>query len=162
MRNANGDYVSKLTEDTVAKIMSAMRGGASMADAAAFAGISRAILHEWMRKAREPGCEDEALLDFIAQCDEAVATWKVGAVAQLTALGNNGNSRSLEFLLERRFPDEFGSRSRVEHGNADGQPFKVQAIPMFDPELLTMEELDTVVRLLEKARPRDLPVIEAL
>lgn len=159
-RNALGKYESKLNEDTVAKILQAMRGGASMGDAAAFAGISRATLHEWMRQARNPG-GSPAVMAFMAQCDEAMATWKVGAVAQLTALGNNGNSRSLEFLLERRFPDEFGSRSRVEHGNADGQPFRVQAIPMFDPELLSIEELDTVVRLLEKGRPRDLPVIEA-
>ena len=155
----SGQYLSKLTPETTAKLIQALQGGAAMADAAAYAGISRSTLHEWMRAARADGAPEE-LVAFMTACDEAMATWKVGAVMTLSTLGTQGNSRALEFLLERRYPQEFGRRSVVEHGNADGQPFRVQAIPMFDPELLTTEELATVVRLLEKGRPRDLPPIE--
>lgn len=156
-----GRYLSKLTDDTTDKVVSALRSGSSFGDAAAYAGISRDTLHEWMKAARATDAPGN-LLAFMAQCDEAMATWKVAAVGKLTELGNQGSSRSLEFLLERRFPSEFGRRSTVEHGNANGEPFRVQATPLFDPEMLSDEELESVVALLAKARPPHLPIIDAV
>lgn len=153
-------FVVKLTPDVQDRIVAALRGGAPLADCAAYAGISRGTLHEWMRLGREIDAQ-EPFLGFMEACDQAVGTWVVGSSAKLTQLGNDGDSRALMFMLERRRPDEFGRRQVVEHGNADGQPFRVQAIPMFDPDLLTTEELETVVRLLRKARPAHLPVVDA-
>ncbi len=41
----------------------------------------------------------------------------------------------------------------MEHANADGAPFMVAPTPVFDPSKLTDAELETAIRLLEKARP---------
>jgi hypothetical protein len=149
-------FEGKFTAEVRTKILQALAGGATFTDAAVYAGITRVTLHEWMRIGRENDPPPEYAA-FMAEVDEAMVSWKVGATTTLTGLGMNGNSRSIEFLLERKFPDEFGRRTRVEHGNADGEPFRVQATPLFDPDLLSSDELDTVIALLAKARPESAP-----
>lgn len=155
-----GRYASKLTPAVQEKLINALKGGAPVDAAAAYAGIARSTWYEWMRVAR--GTDPPAILvELMEAVDEAIATFVVGATMTMTRLGAEGNPRALEFQLERRFPDWYGRRTVIEHGNLNGQAFKVEQIPMFDPELLTEEELEQVVYLLRKARPAELPVIEA-
>lgn len=156
---ASGVFVSKCTPEVQNRIVLALKGGSTFADAAAFAGISRATFHDWMRTARakDPPAE---LVEFMEKVDRELVTWKVGMVAQMTNIGNQGNNRAIEFMLERRFPQEYGRRTVVEHGNLNGEPFKVQAIPLFDPDLLTDVELETLETLLLKGRPKEMPIID--
>lgn len=54
-------------------------------------------------------------------------------------------------ILERSRRDRWGRRSSVEHGTADGKPLQISHT--FDPAKLSDDELDTLQRLLERARP---------
>jgi hypothetical protein len=152
--------VTKLDDALIGRISDAIKGGSPMEGAAAYAGVRRSTLYEWLRDGRADP-PDPLCRKFVDAVEQAIGTFVVGASMTLTRLGNEGDSRALMFMLERRFPDEFGRRQVVEHGNANGEPFKVQAIPLFDPDLLTLDELRELERLLVKGRPADLPVVEA-
>lgn len=156
-RTEQGTFASKLEEATD-KIVAAMRAGTPINFAAAHAGISRASLHDWLRRGRD----GESPFDrFTAEVDQAMGDYVVGASAELRLAGQRGDTKATMFMLERRFPEEFGRRQVVEHGNANGEPFRVEATPLFNPDLLTAAELDQLIGLLEKARPSELPVVEA-
>jgi hypothetical protein len=44
--------------------------------------------------------------------------------------------------LERRLPKVYGRRERHEIANADDASFRISAAPSFDPDKLTVEELE--------------------
>lgn len=162
-RTGGGTYQSKLTAELTAKLCEVIASAVPMDTAAAYVGISRQTMYSWMRAARDmqhhaennvgPWNEQESLLlDFANGLDKAVAAWEVTALGRVTAAAAE-HWQAAGWLLERRKPDEYGRRQRIDMGNADGQPFRMTQTPMFDPSLLTDEELETVVRLLRKAQP---------
>ena len=164
-----GPFVKKLSDDVIEAVADAIRSGASIDTAARFSGLHRATYHRWMQEGRDAmrgdGPVPEALamqVKFVEAMEVALAEFKVKLTGEIYAHGKE-NWTALAWLLERRFPDEFGRRARLEHANADGQPFRITPTPVFDPDKLSDEELATMIELVEKARPderRPLPVIE--
>ena len=154
-----GRYVSKLTTEVQERVCNAIRSGSSLAAAAGYAGVAEASVTEWLRLGRtlsgEPKHEQ-----FADAVDQAYAEWEVAAVGRLYQLGIEGDARSLMFLLERKLPGRWGRRERLEHANADGAPFDVRSLPMFDADKLTTEQLATLVALHELGRPSEPTVIE--
>ena len=62
--------------------------------------------------------------------------------------------------MERRLPKVYGKRERHEIANADDGTFRIAAAPDFDPDKLTVEELEQLLELTEKAYRRRWPVAE--
>lgn len=56
-------------------------------------------------------------------------------------------------ILERSRRDRWSRRSITEYGNADGKPFEVSH--SFDPSKLSLDELEQLKLLLDRARPDD-------
>ena len=171
VRGDGGRYITKISVELVDKICGVIASAVPMDTAAAYSGISKQTMYAWMRRARDlqtlndtgyhgPWNEDETiLLDFAGKLDVAMAAWEVTALGRITEAAKD-HWAAAGWLLERRKPDEYGRRQRLDVANADGQPFRVQATPTFDPELLTDAELDTLVSLLRKAQPAGADVIE--
>lgn len=133
-----------------------------METAAAFAGVSVSTFRQWLVDGRRaensprPMREEISLkVDLVGRVEQAIADFKLSLTGGIFQHGRD-SWQAWAWLAERRFPDEFGRRQRIEHGNADGEPFRVAPTPMFDPSKLTDEELEQWISLAEKARPEGL------
>jgi hypothetical protein len=103
---------SKLTPALQAKLCDAIRSGNFLETAASFAGIDKSTLHRWLKRGdreRRGACHD-----FAAAVDKAVADSQALAVARIAKAANDGNWQASAWLLERRFPENWGRRDRHE------------------------------------------------
>lgn len=80
--------------------MDALRAGASRKAAARIAGISPATLAVWQNEYPE----------FLAQMEQAESELQLEALIQLQEARANGDAASTRWLLEKKFPEEFGKR----------------------------------------------------
>ena len=164
---ATGVYVTKLDAEVTEKIVSAIRAGGTMETAARFAGVHSRTMHRWLTVGRHAlnraGDTPELMLEeeqpyvrFVEQVERALAEFKLALTTGIYAAAQAGQWTAYAWLGERRFPDEFGRRQRIDHANADGTPFAVTAAPMIDTEKLTNDELEDLLALVAKAKPGSL------
>lgn len=131
-RRRAGGRPSKLTPERRKRLLDAIRAGAPKTHAAAAAGIDRETLRRWERRAEEPNapaeyvafaadlhaCEAEAFVTLTATVRQAARTdWRAAA-----------------WLLERRAPDEYGRRDRVEHSGRIDSDTTVR-VDALDPDV---------------------------
>lgn len=146
---------TKLTKPVAEKILQAVRDGNRLDTAALYAGVSREAFFTWLRKGRAADAR-QPYRGFVQQLDIALAGWEAGKVAAISKAGDE-EWQANAWMLERRLPDAYGRRTRVDVGNADGRPFQLQATPTIDPSRLSDDELEQLETLLLKARPDSLP-----
>ena len=163
-----GRFITKLTPEVIEQMTTAIRAGASIDTASKYVGLHRASFHRWLAEGRNAMKQDpvpESMrmqIEFVEALDNALSEFKLNLTGSILQHGRE-QWTALAWLAERRFPDEFGRRQRIEHANPEGESFRVAPTPVFDPSRLTDEELNVVIDLLEKARPENaprLPVIE--
>lgn len=127
---------SKYTTDVVQKIEQALRIGATLKLAAEYAGISEDTLIGW--KKRYP--------DFSAKCAGACAA---GAMKWLAVIDQAAPEdwRAAAWKLERRYPEEYGQRVRVD---IEQRLRGLAAQYGLDPD----DAVQEAQRVLEEQRPR--------
>lgn len=144
--------ITKLNEDTQKAICDVIRAGNYMETAAAYAGINRDTLYEWMKKGRaaRTAGRNNIYSRFVEELELALAQ---GEVRDLAIIGKAAEQvwQAAAWRLERRMPDKYGRRTRVEHDTPDGKPFPLGM--SFDPDVLSVEELERLKELLDKAQP---------
>lgn len=106
-RQPNGQYLHKLTPELVTSIASAVANGSVLRDAALLNGIAESTFHDWMANGRSGGRPLER--ELVAQVDKALARVKSTGLAIITAHAQK-DWRAQAWILEKRFPDEFGPR----------------------------------------------------
>lgn len=159
-----GLYLDKFTEDIVQKICDVVAAGAPIETAAAYAGVSKQTFYNWCRKGRETDPEPR-FAEFIERLDLAMAQWEV---RDLAIIGKAAEEQwqAAAWRLERRKPDVYGRRSRVEHGNADGKPFEMLHSAKVTPEWLAnlsdedLDALERAHRIMEEQDGEGLRAIE--
>ena len=99
-----------MTKETQAKIVEAVRAGAYIETASAFAGIDKASLYAWMKRgnAQTKGIYRE----FLNAIEKAFAD------SELRDIMNIGNAakenwQASAWRLERRFPDRWGRKEKI-------------------------------------------------
>lgn len=92
---------TKRTPETVAALLDGLRKGYPKGTAAAVAGIGVSTLNEW----------EHAFPELAADVKEAEQQGKAKLVDKVREADS---WQSAAWLLERRFPDEFAHRSKVE------------------------------------------------
>lgn len=152
-----GVYVSRLDATVVdgtgqelsvtEMICRAIRAGAPMRHAAAYAGVAPSTFWDWLKNGRAEGASLE-LRRFVLEVDKAVAECVVAGVAKISS---SDDWRAHAWVLERRFPQELGPVARVDIGNADGQPFRTEQTQRLDLSGLTLEQKRQMLSLLEAA-----------
>lgn len=108
---------SKYTPERVERFLQAVRLGSPFKFAAAYAGIDHATYVNWR----------ERYSDFSAQVKEAEAAAVVGWLAKIEKAANEGSWQAVAWKAERRYPEEFGRRERIEQtvevsGHIDTSP----------------------------------------
>ncbi len=109
-----GGRPTRYTPDRVAKILQAIRVGATQRAAAAYAGIDDSTLIRWKRR----------YASFAVSINEAEGAAMVGWLAKIEQAANEGAWQAAAWKLERRYPHEYG-RSAVEVSGRDGGAIKV-------------------------------------
>jgi hypothetical protein len=110
---------TKYTKRTVDKILKAIREGNTYEVSAKLAGISYPTLAEWrnkypdfseaLKEADEDG--ERVLLDRIKTAGIEPKFWQANA-----------------WILERRFPDRWARRDRLEHTGKDGEQLVIKVV----------------------------------
>lgn len=142
-------------QNYVDAICSYVRKGNYVETAAVAAGISKDTLYTWLKEgAKAP--VGSPFRDFSDALGQAVAESETRLVDRVENRAVEGDIRADLWRLERRFPDRWGQRGRLEVTGEGGGPVRVTQ--EFDFGRLSTTELETLERLLAKARP---PQIEA-
>lgn len=116
---------TKLTAETKDKFLHAIRLGASYEIACGFAGITYQTYLNWKEKAAQP--ENAAFFDFFEDITRAESE---AAVHWLTLVEKHATDdpKWAIWKLERRYPKDYGQRTRTELTGADGGAIRVQAV----------------------------------
>jgi transposase len=101
---------TKLTPELQAKLCDAIRAGNYMETAAAFAGIRKATLQNWLRRgARQTQGIYHAFSEAV---EKALADSEARDVALIAKAAADGQWQAAAWRLERKFPDRWGRRDR--------------------------------------------------
>lgn len=139
---------AKLTPDIQARICDAIRKGATIETAAVYAGIVKDTLYQWLKKGR--AAKSGGYFDFVVALEHALADCEVQDLDTIL-VASKEYWQAAAWRLERRYPDRYGRRQRVEHATPDGKAFPVSHT--IDPSKLSDDELEALKRLLEAAQP---------
>lgn len=131
----------KLTPELQQKIVDAIRMGAYIETAAAYAGINKSTLYDWMKRGAR--AKSGKYKEFSNAIEKALAESEMRDLAVI-AKASQENWQAAAWRLERKFPDRWGRRK------AKSEIEKIEAETEFIREktrLLKGAEKDT--RLLE-------------
>lgn len=103
-----------MTREAQGVILSAIKAGLQMNEAAALAGVARSTVYEWLDQAKQERRGDPYVrterTDFADQLRMNVATFQLDTVEMIRAHGKD-SWQALAWLLERRFPKVWGRQS---------------------------------------------------
>jgi hypothetical protein len=120
---------TKLTPEVTEAICQAIRIGTPQKYAAEGNGIAEDTLLGWMRR----GAAAEEPYDKFF---EAVTRARADCVKRLVINSQGDGPSGARWLLERRYPSEFGNRTKIEHSGPDGGPIATRDVTqMTDEEL---------------------------
>ena len=143
----------KLTPERQAAICDAVRAGVRPEIAAAYNGIGARTYYRWMALGRAAGTEP-LYVAFVEAVELALAEWEARDVLLIGEAAKE-DWHAAAWRLERRLPKIYGKRERHEIANADEGSFRIAAAPSFDPDKLTVSELEQLLALTEKASGDD-------
>ena len=140
---------TKLNPTVQQRVCDAIRSGNWMETAAAFAGIDRSTLQRWFRRGEQ--APKGIYRDFATAVQKATADAEARDVALIGKAAGEGNWQAAAWRLERRFPERWGRKDRIEatvHSTSD-------PVNQFrqDIKKLTDEELDALEKLYAKMLP---------
>ena len=109
---------SKRTPEAAERIIRAIRLGATNRLAAAAGGINVATFYRWLDA-------DRAFRDAVKEAEGAAA---LAALAAIERAAQAGTWQAAAWLLERRYPEEYGRRVVTQQlGGIEGGPIRIEA-----------------------------------
>lgn len=107
------------TPDIAKAVVAEVKLGLPLKLAADFVRVPRSTFAEWRQRGADPRTTDDGeidprdqpLVDFVVDLNQAVAFFARGCTQSI--LRGDKSSNGKMFLLERRFPDEYGKQDRV-------------------------------------------------
>jgi len=139
----------KLTPAVQDQISTAVAAGIRPEVAARYCRVSPRSYYRWMALGRAHDA-DPLHAGFVEAVEQALAEWEARDVL-IVGEAAKTDWHAAAWRLERRLPKVYGRRERHEIANADDGSFKITAGPAFDPDKLTVNELEQLIALTEKA-----------
>ena len=133
---------TKLTPEVHEAIVDGINAGLTFRLSCARAGVTPATFYNWLKKGEV--AQSGALMEFFNAVERAKADSALRLISQIT-LQAPADWRAAAFILERRFPDDYGRRAELT-GKAGGPvqvDTKVQTQHVFQP---SQEVWDQVLR----------------
>jgi transposase len=143
----------KLTPERQCAICDAIRAGVRPEIAAAYNGAGARTYYRWMALGRAANAEP-VYQEFLEAVELALAEWEARDVLLIGEAAKD-DWHAAAWRLERRLPKVYGKRERHEIANADESPFRISAGPTFDPDKLSVDELEQLLALTETASVDD-------
>lgn len=112
---------SALTPEVQAKVVSAIQGGNYRCAAARWAGVSMRTFSEWLK--RGAAAKSGPHRDFLLAVQEAESQAEIRAVA-LVMKAAAEDPKHAQWWLERKFPQRWGRKDRMEHSTGKGKPLE--------------------------------------
>ena len=116
---------TKLTADTQAQIVKAIRAGATYKDAAESAGVAYITFNGWMQRGERGHKHDQLYVEFSNAVTQAQAEVKIKFTAVLTRAAQEGDWRAALEYLRRRDPDNWSERRQIEHSGSIDTPITI-------------------------------------
>lgn len=157
-----GGRPSKLTADIIHKVKTFLPVCMYIETLADSLEIDRQTFYNWYHRGEaearrldktgeETAHEREALyLEFYRAVKKGAADGEMAAAARIHAASHT-TWQAAAWLLERRFPDKWGARHRLEHTGKDGGPVLTE-----HKTTLTIEQASEIVRLAQQATEQKL------
>jgi hypothetical protein len=133
----------KRTPEVEKRIFDAIRLGATYKLAAQYGGIDVATLYRWLDKDAT----------FAMRLKEAEGGAVVGWLAKIEKAASDGNWQAAAWKMERRYPEDYSLRQRLEHTGADGGPIQVEQDVTYSLE----ERQRRILTIVDQARGRSDP-----
>ncbi len=126
---------TKLNFDTHNKIITAIRAGNYIETAAAYAGVNKSTLYEWLKRGEREKQRvaensryrirksEKPYVEFSNAVEKALAEAEIRDVA-IIAKAAKEQWQAAAWRLERKFPDRWGRKDKVDL-SADKDGFKV-------------------------------------
>lgn len=144
---------TKLNAEVLEKIVTAIKAGSYVETAAAFAGVGKSTLYDWLRKgaAQKNGIYRE----FSIAIEQALAHADVRDITIIAQAAQKGVWQAAAWRLERKYPDRWGKRTVIQVGGEGAMQSKE-----IDLANLSDQELDDLERLLKKGAPKAKETVE--
>ena len=124
---------SKFTPEAARIICEELADGATYEEAANAAGVSYVTFLSWKQKGEKD--TEGPYLEFFNDIKRAEDCSKQTLLSRIKDAGKDPRYwQANAWILERRFPKEFGKRERVDLGNADGKPITVKVVKVGSSE----------------------------
>lgn len=140
----------ELTDELIERITDVVRAGNYMETAAAYAGVSKSLLHRWLKEGRDTPERYPQQKKLVEAVERAIAHAEVKDVT-LVAKHAQVDWRAAAWRLERRTPGRWGRRETVEHTGPQGGPVQV-AGDAPNLERLTPDQLRDYLDLVRTMR----------
>jgi len=114
---------TKLTPETQTKIVNLLRAGNYVETAAAFCDIDKPSIYDWLKRGNRQ--KTGIYRDFLNAVERAQAE---AEIRDLEAIRKDGAWQGSAWRLERKFPQKWGRKERLEHVGTDGGPIQVATI----------------------------------
>lgn len=98
-------------KEVIDKLVFALENASYIEDACAYAGITSATFRTWRNKA-EAG--EEVFENIFKRIRDAEAICKVEMLRTIKVAGEEGNIRALQWIMERKYPSQFGETSKLQ------------------------------------------------
>jgi len=130
----------ELTQAVLSKVVNAIKCGAYVETAAAFAGIGKSTLYAWLRHgANNPGTPEATFAACVAQ---AMAASEVRDLAIIMLAAQKGVWQAAAWRLERKHPERYGRRQVVQIGSREeGRTTDLDLSLLSDSEIADLERL---------------------
>lgn len=150
---------TKLTSEIQNKIVTAIRAGNYIETAAAYAGISKNTLYDWLKRGarekerleRNPRARikksEAPYVEFSDAVEKAMAEAEIRDVA-IIAKAAEENWQAAAWRLERKYPERWGRREKIEHVGKDDGP--IETVQRLDLSALSDEELNYLEHLITR------------
>lgn len=157
-KRENGRPTS-LNPETHHKIVMYIKAGGYIETAAVAAGVHKTTLYDWLKKATKE--KEGPYRAFADDVDKALAESEMMDVGRISKAAQDGVWQAAAWRLERKHPERWGRREKIEHVGKDGgaisidETHSLKAYSLLSTEQLENKIAELMSRLGDVAKPKE-------